>query len=73
MPDKQVQYLVVLSGNGGLLGGHRFFGPYTSYIEACDEAKSAKEKWEVVTLYPPFWNCEENQRRYENAEHSQNN
>jgi len=60
MPDKQVQYLVVLSGNGGLLGGHRFFGPYTSYVEACDEAKTAKEKWEVVTLYPPFWNCNEN-------------
>ena len=57
MPDKQVQYIGVLSGGGGVREGRRFFGPYTSYVEACDEAKTAKEKWEVVTLYPPFWNC----------------
>ena len=67
MPDKQVQYLVVLSGNGGLLGGHRFFGPYSSYVEACEEAKTAKEKWEIVSLHPPFWNCEDNKWRYEYA------
>ena len=67
-------YIVVLSGRGGLREGYRFFGPYTSYVEACDEAKTAKETWEVVTLHPPFWNCADNKKKEEqNAEHSQNN
>ena len=42
---------------GDINRGLRFFGPYESYVEACEEAKSTKERWNVVPLHPPFWNC----------------
>ena len=49
-------FIVIL---GDINRGLRFFGPYESYSEACEEAESAKERWNVVPLHAPFWNCNE--------------
>ena len=47
-------FLLVLSGEGGLNSGHRFFGPYDTFTEAAKAGRAAKEKFEVVSLHPAF-------------------